>query len=154
MIPANPATRATDAANTRGTADTRTCSANEATAELASSPGSAGRWSLDEPAYAGPEHLDRGFVAGYDRKQGYPDVGADLAVLREQGVLTSQATVVDLGAGTGRFALAAAAHCRRVVAVDVSPAMIEHLRRAAGQAGVSNIECVRAGFLSYRHEGA
>jgi len=28
---------------------------------------------LDELAHAGPEHLDRDFVAGYERKQGYPD---------------------------------------------------------------------------------
>jgi hypothetical protein len=28
---------------------------------------------IDELAYAGPEHLDPAFVAGYDRKQGYPD---------------------------------------------------------------------------------
>ena len=28
---------------------------------------------IDELAHAGPEHLDPAFVAGYDRKQGYPD---------------------------------------------------------------------------------
>jgi hypothetical protein len=26
-------------------------------------------WMLDEPAHAGPEHLDPAFVAGYERKQ-------------------------------------------------------------------------------------
>ena len=113
-----------------------------------------GSWFIDELAHAGPQHLDEDFVAGYDRKQGHPDVDADLDILRAHGVLTGQATVVDLGAGTGRFARAAAAHCRRVVAVDVSPAMIEHARRRADQAGASNVECVRAGFLSYRHSGA
>ena len=30
-------------------------------------------WMLDELAHAGPEHLDPDFVAGYERKQGYPD---------------------------------------------------------------------------------
>ena len=34
---------------------------------------------IDELAHAGPEHLDAAFVAGYDRKQGYPDPAADLA---------------------------------------------------------------------------
>jgi hypothetical protein len=38
-------------------------------------------WMLDELAHAGPEHLDPGFVAGFDRKQGYPDFADDLAVL-------------------------------------------------------------------------
>ena len=37
----------------------------------------ADSWMLDELAHAGPEHLDPGFVAGYDRKQGYPDPDED-----------------------------------------------------------------------------
>jgi hypothetical protein len=56
---------------------------------------------VDELAYAGAEHLDPGFVAGFDRKQGYPDPAGDLAALREHGVGRAS-TVVDLGAGTGR----------------------------------------------------
>jgi hypothetical protein len=32
---------------------------------------------LDELAHAGAEHLDPGFVAGFDRKQGYPDPAED-----------------------------------------------------------------------------
>lgn len=109
-------------------------------------------WLIDELAYAGPEHLDPGFVAGFDRKQGYPDPAADLAVLRELGIGTAS-TVVDMGAGTGRFALAAAAEVSRVVAVDVSIAMLAVLRERVAAAGLSNVECVRAGFLSYEHTG-
>jgi len=110
-------------------------------------------WMLDELAYAGPEHLDPAFVAGFDRKQGYPDPAEDLAVLREHGV-GQAATVVDLGTGTGRFALAAAPLVRRVVAVDVSPAMLAVLRQRVTEARLGNVECVRAGFLSYEHTGA
>ena len=84
-------------------------------------------WMLDELAHAGPEHLDPAFVAGFDRKQGYPDPAEDLAVLRTRGI-GPDATVVDLGTGTGRFALAAAPLVRRVVAADVSPAMLAVLR--------------------------
>ena len=65
-------------------------------------------WMLDELAHAGREHLDPGFVAGFDRKQGYPDFAGDLAVLADHGIGPGS-TLVDLGAGTGRFALAAAA---------------------------------------------
>jgi SAM-dependent methyltransferase len=32
--------------------------------------------------------------------------------------------------------------------------MIEHLRHAVGRSGLFNVECVRAGFLSYQHDGA
>ena len=108
---------------------------------------------LDELAHAGPEHLDPAFVAGFDRKQGYPDPAEDLAVLREHGI-GQAATVVDLGTGTGRFALAAAPFVRRVVGVDVSPAMLAVLRQRITEARLGNVECVRAGFLSYEHTGA
>jgi ubiquinone/menaquinone biosynthesis C-methylase UbiE len=107
---------------------------------------------IDEFAHAGSEHLDPGFVAGFDRKQGYPDPAGDLASLREHGVGRAS-TVVDLGAGTGRFALAAAAEVSRVVAVDVSPAMQATLRERVVRAGLSNVECVQAGFLTYEHTG-
>jgi ubiquinone/menaquinone biosynthesis C-methylase UbiE len=110
-------------------------------------------WMLDELAHAGPEHLDPAFVAGYDRKQGYPDPAGDLAILREHGI-GGTATVVDLGAGTGRFALAAAPQVGRVVAVDVSPAMLAVLQDRVAGAGLRNVECVLAGFLSYEHTGA
>src|SRR5205807_417602 len=64
-------------------------------------------WMIDELAYAGPEHLDAAFVAGFDHKQGYPDPAGDLDALAEQG-LGADSTLVDLGTGTGQFALAAA----------------------------------------------
>jgi SAM-dependent methyltransferase len=104
-------------------------------------------WTLDELAHAGPEHLDAAFVAGYDRKQGYPSPAEDIAILASHGAL---GTVVDLGTGTGRFAAAAAERAHRVVAVDVSAAMLEHVRATAP----STVEVVRAGFLSYQHTGA
>ena len=107
---------------------------------------------IDELAHAGPEHLDAAFVAGFDRKQGYPDPAADLAAFREHGV-GGASTVVDLGAGTGRLALAAAPHVARVVAVDISPAMLALLRERAARAGLANVDCVQAGFLSYTHAG-
>jgi hypothetical protein len=71
-------------------------------------------WVLDELAHAGEEHLDPAYVAAYDRKQ-QTDPGDDLARLCGLG-LDSTATLVDFGAGTGTFTLAAAAVCRRVVA--------------------------------------
>lgn len=105
-------------------------------------------WMLDETAHAGPEHLDPDFVAGFDRKQGYPDPASDIEVLASYGVRS----VVDLGAGTGQFAVPAAAAFDRVVAVDVSPAMLAYLGERARAAGVT-VELVQAGFLSYAHAG-
>lgn len=108
-------------------------------------------WFLDELQYAGPEHLDPDYVSGYDRKTGVDPAG-DLALLRDLG-LDDTHTLVDLGTGTGALPLIAAPHCRRVVAVDVSAQMLAALRADAELAGIDNIECVQAGFLTYEHEG-
>jgi ubiquinone/menaquinone biosynthesis C-methylase UbiE len=107
---------------------------------------------IDELAHAGPEHLDPAFVASYDRKQGYPDPAEDLAVFEAHG-LDQTSAVVDLGAGTGQFALAAARRFGHVTAADVSPVMVEVLRERAAAAGLENLDCVRAGFLSYEQQG-
>ena len=109
-------------------------------------------WFLDEVAHAGREQLDPIYVPTYDDKAG-TDPAADLALLRTQG-LNATHTLVDLGAGTGSFALAAAPLCRRVIAVDVSPVMLNRMRAKAARQGVENIACVQAGFLSYAHDGA
>ncbi|SFQ60009.1 Ubiquinone/menaquinone biosynthesis C-methylase UbiE [Amycolatopsis arida] len=109
-------------------------------------------WLIDEMAHAGPEHLDEGFVAGYDRKQGYPDPGEDLAAFADHG-LDRTATVLDLAAGTGQFTLPAARRFNHVTAIDVSPEMLRFLRERVTEAGLDNVTCVRAGFLGYRHMG-
>jgi SAM-dependent methyltransferase len=108
-------------------------------------------WMLDEMAHAGPEHLDESFIEGFDRKQGYPDPDEDLAAFEAHG-LGASSVVVDLGAGTGQFAIPAARRFGRVTAVDVSPAMIAALREKAAAAGLASLRCVRAGFLSYSHD--
>lgn len=117
-------------------------------------PGDGPAWMLDEMAHAGPEHLDGAFIAGFDRKQGYPDPAADIAALRARG-LNGTSVVVDLGAGTGQFALAAAWHFGRVVAVDVSGAMLAAIREkaAAISAPLPPLEYAQGGFLSYSPDG-
>ena len=109
-------------------------------------------WWLDERAHAGPEHLDEQYVRGYDRKAGF-DPHEDIAALCARG-LDDSSVVVDLGAGTGAFAVAVAPQCRQVIAVDVSPAMTAALRARVARLGLDNVTVVEAGFLSYEHDGA
>jgi SAM-dependent methyltransferase len=107
-------------------------------------PGDSAKWRLDEIASAGPEHLDADYVEGYDKKSP-TDWTEDVGVLLSLGV-GAESTVVDLGAGTGTFALAIAPHVKRVVAVDPSEAMVATLR-------ARGVEAVQAGFLTYEHQG-
>lgn len=108
-------------------------------------------WFPDERAHAGAEHLDAAYVATYDRKAA-TDPTEDLTVLRGLG-LGETSIVVDLGAGTGTFALAAAPLCRRMVAVDVSPAMLASVSAKAERLGLTNLAMMHAGFLTYEHRG-
>lgn len=103
-------------------------------------------WYPVEREHAGPEHLDADYVAAYDAKTQL-DLDAALDLLRRHG-LGPKATLVDLGCGTGLLAAAAASEAGRVVAVDVSPAMLEVARRRSDA-----VEWVEDGFLTYEHEG-
>ena len=108
-------------------------------------------WLIDELGHAGPEHLDVDFVQNYDRKQRF-DPTSDLeklCLLR----LGQDSTLVDFGTGTGAYALTAAPFCRRVVAVDVSPVMLDVVKSKARSAGLQNVEAVNEGMLTYRHQG-
>jgi ubiquinone/menaquinone biosynthesis C-methylase UbiE len=109
-------------------------------------------WWLDETAYAGRENLDAQHARRYDAKED-AQAAEEVRLLRARGVLGPATSVVDLGAGTGQFALAAAEVCARVVAVDVSPVMLAPLVEKVATTGMSNVELVSAGFLTYAHSG-
>jgi SAM-dependent methyltransferase len=56
----------------------------------------------------------------------------------------AELTVLDVGTGTGRLALALAPHCRRIVGIDRDPAAIDEARRRASAAGFASAEFVVA----------
>jgi SAM-dependent methyltransferase len=107
-------------------------------------------WVPDELATAGRENLDPEHARHYDRKED-AHAADEVALVLGLG-LGERPTVVDLGAGTGQFTVAVAPHAGRVVAVDVSPVMLEPLR--AKVAGRGDVEIVEAGFLTYEHAGS
>jgi len=112
-------------------------------------PRSTPTWFVDELAHAGRENLDAAHVARYDAKM---DAGAasEVDLLQALG-LTRESVVVEFGAGTGQFTVAVAPACATVIAVDVSPLMLDQLRAKAVALRLENIAVVRAGFLTYEH---
>ena len=107
-------------------------------------------WLLDEMASIGRENLDEQHVARYDDKE---DAHAEDEVRLLQSLgLERGSTLVELGAGTGQLALAAAQVCDHVIAVDPSPVMLRRLEEKVRAASAS-IEVVQAGFLTYEHAG-
>lgn len=55
-----------------------------------------------------------------------------------------RSTVLDVGAGPGRFTLALAPHVAAVTAVDPAGRMLDICRRQAAKAGLANVSCVHA----------
>jgi ubiquinone/menaquinone biosynthesis C-methylase UbiE len=110
-------------------------------------------WWLDERRHAGREHFEEQHARLYDAKED-AQATEEISLLQGAGILGPGCSVVDIGAGSGQFALAAAEVCERVVAIDVSPVMLARLAEKLDRRPASNVEAISAGFLSYRHSGA
>jgi len=108
-------------------------------------------WFVDELDHAGRENLDATHAARYDAKED-ASAAEEVAFLGGHG-LTPESVVVELGAGTGQFTVEVAPSCAHVVAVDISPVMLRRLEVKVATLGLTNVEVVRAGFLTYEHAG-
>jgi SAM-dependent methyltransferase len=111
-----------------------------------------GAWALPAEIngrQAGPEtHEDEG--------DGWQHIAAHFQRMAEQALegppgplilrvlerATSETTVLDVGAGTGRQALQLAPHVGRVIAVEPSPAMREFLASEVEKQGIQNVEII------------
>jgi ubiquinone/menaquinone biosynthesis C-methylase UbiE len=112
------------------------------------------KWQYNEMRQIGTDYADAAEVQAYDsRMQKLRNVKEETKSIISSLGLASDQTILDLGTGTGDFALAAAQRCARVFAVDVSPAMLDFARRKAEMRGIKNIEFHQAGFLTYEHRG-
>jgi putative AdoMet-dependent methyltransferase len=106
-------------------------------------------WQYDEFRGFALDFHDPREVDLYDARQG-TDPDAENRIVRSLGI-SAEDIVIEYGAGTGAFLEAAAGICRRVHAVDVSGAMLEHARGRLSSLGVSNVTLHHAGFLTYEH---
>lgn len=112
-------------------------------------------WQYDETKQVGADYGNPAEAAKWDEKRAtLGDVAADVRRMISLVRPGPDDVLIDIGAGTGTFAIEAARVCRRVHAVDVSAAMLECARRKAAAAGVGNIEYHQAGFLTYEHAGS
>lgn len=64
---------------------------------------------------------------------------------------TQEMTVIDLGCGTGASTFFASNKFKEVFAVDVSDAMIAQAQKKADSDNVKNLNLLKGGFLSYKH---
>ncbi len=74
------------------------------------------------------------------------DTAGDPFLRRLRRATHPSSTAIDVGAGTGRFALPLAAGVKEVTAIDPSVGMLDVLRRDARRLGVSNVTTVRGSW--------
>lgn len=72
----------------------------------------------------------------------------DPFLMRVRDAVTKNATVLDVGAGTGRHTLALAPHVAHVTAVDPSEAMLGFLREDVHRQSLANVGVVQAEWMN------
>jgi ubiquinone/menaquinone biosynthesis C-methylase UbiE len=109
-------------------------------------------WFYNEIQHSGVDYSDPAQVAVYDqRHEKFRDYEKVTTAVIQRLALGPEHTVIDMGAGTGAFALHIARRCQWVYAVDVSRAMLDYARQKAERAGLKNVSFCHGGFLSYEH---
>ena len=111
-------------------------------------------WQYDEFKQVGVDYENQEEVEAYDSRHAqFRDVDAECSGILDALAVTPQSVVIEIGTGTGAFAIHAAQRCASVYAVDVSVPMLEFAQRRADKAGLENITFRNAGFLTYEHSG-
>jgi len=108
------------------------------------------RWHYDEMKQVGTDYADAKEVEAYDaRMHTFRDIKSETENILESLHITQDQTLIEIGCGTGEFAIAAAGRCKKIIAEDVSLPMLEFARQKAERRNVKNIEFHNAGFLTY-----
>jgi ubiquinone/menaquinone biosynthesis C-methylase UbiE len=112
------------------------------------------KWLYNEIVQVGTDYQDISNVQAYDMQMAkFRDVTKEATDIIEAISLEREHSLLEIGTGTGNFAIETAKHCNNVYAIDVSSTMIAYAKQKAQEMGISNISFIQAGFLSYEHNG-
>ncbi len=115
----------------------------------------AAEWQWDEFQQVGTDYARLEEVEAYDaRMASARDVATENREDLDALALPKGAAVLDIGCGTGRFARAALARGLKAAAADISPMMLEYLRKKAADEGLPEPETQHAGFLTMQFPDA
>ncbi len=113
------------------------------------------KWFYDEAVQVGTDYQDISNVQAYDMQMAkFRDAKKEATDIIKAICLGEEHSLLEIGTGTGNFAIEAAKNCNKVYAIDVSSTMIAYAKQKAQKMGMSNISFFQAGFLSYEHNGA
>lgn len=106
-------------------------------------------WYYDEMKQTGVDFSRLSQVEAYDRQMsGLRNIETEAGRILDVLNLPGDARIMEIGSGTGSFAIQAGRFFNQVLALDVSQAMIDYARIKAEKQGMDNIQFMQAGFLS------
>lgn len=109
-------------------------------------------WQYDEMKQIGKDYGDIAEVEAYDAQHGnLRDLQKESRSILDRLAVRTDHVMLEMGAGTGSFAVEAAKRCSKVFAVDISHAMLEYAKKKAESQGIENIVYCPGGFLTYSH---
>ncbi|MCB2182781.1 MAG: class I SAM-dependent methyltransferase [Desulfobulbaceae bacterium] len=107
-------------------------------------------WQYDELQQTGVDYTTFEEVQRYDsRMQKLRNIKAEINSLIEFVSPTKESRILEIGTGTGDFAIALSQLSRHVLAVDASRVMLEYAGRKAIEKEAGNIEFCHSGFLTF-----
>ncbi|MDW7731702.1 MAG: methyltransferase domain-containing protein [Methanolobus sp.] len=111
-------------------------------------------WYYNEFTQIGTDYTKEEEILAYDQKMlKIRDIGNEVETMCRQIDLQPGNDVLEIGCGTGEISIELSKHCRHVVALDISPGMLEFAQKKARSKNRDNIQFVHGGFLTYEPEG-
>jgi len=110
-------------------------------------------WYYNEFQHVGLDFASAEEVKSYDDEVGKGINQSDNCkeIVNALGIKKADA-VLEIGTATGRLAIDLSYICDHVYAIDISEPMLEYAKEKAQKLGQDNIDFIRAGFLSYKHD--
>ena len=108
------------------------------------------KWYYDEFKQVGVDYANFEEVQAYDlRMQKLRNIKQECEYIRGLLKPAPSDCILEIGTGTGELALDISAYCKKVIAIDVSPMMINFAIRKAENQNKINVQFCHAGFLTY-----
>ena len=110
------------------------------------------QWQFDEGDHPGADFDSEADI--YDGQMGkVRNVQGKIQEILSYLNLKPDQVVLEMGTGTGEFALAASKLCSKVLAADISVPMLQYAERKARALDIKNIDFIQGGLLTYEHRG-
>ena len=109
------------------------------------------KWYYNELLPTGVDYTSIVEVKWYDtRMSKLRDIPGEIGIIIDALKPSPESTILEIGSGTGEFAIAIAKLCHKLYAIDVSPVMLDYSREKAKSNNASSMPLNRQ-YISNAH---